>query len=66
MKRQPILRSDRRHGYMVDYYPTDKYIPDAELIANLKVVMDDNPDLWTRTFLDAMDKILSEKGLRVL
>ena len=49
----------------VTRYPeTDKYIPQAEILA-------DNPGprgtwLWSRAFLKAMDKILFEKGLRVL
>ena len=53
---------------MIDHYPEiDKYIPEAEAVANEKFDEKkhtrEQKDLF---FLAAMDDILSKKGLRVL
>ena len=63
-------------NYPIDTYPADEFIPDAILVANTKIIKaglvdEDGKALtshkeWTLVFMDAMDEILSEKGMRIL
>jgi len=59
-------------SYPINNYPADKYIKEAELIANnLFLEKNENgkvidQNTWNLEFLGAMDKILSDKGMRVL
>ena len=48
----------------IDVYPEiDQYIPQAEFMASQKHA-DVDSYKWSACFLDAMDEILKEKGLR--
>ncbi|RLC23034.1 MAG: hypothetical protein DRH93_08375 [Deltaproteobacteria bacterium] len=67
MKRKFKRRRHKTTGgdFKIDIYPEiDRYIPDAELEANMGVKADKTLS-WNTLFNDAMDRILKQKGLRV-
>lgn len=54
-----------RYGGTVDEHPrTDIYIPEAEIEAD--ITEERGTQEWSNAFVQAMNTILSDKGLRVL